>query len=89
MEHLFCELNARLGLVGLGKDDSFDFPLTQTELSECLGLTPVHVNRTLQELRRAGLVEVQDRRVKILDLEALKAAAEFDDAYLYLDKQLR
>jgi CRP-like cAMP-binding protein len=89
MAHLFCELNVRLGLVGLAQDNSFDFPLTQTELSECLGLTSVHVNRTLQELRRAGLIEVQSRRVKILDLKALKAAAEFDESYLYLDKRPR
>ena len=89
MAHLFCELNLRLGIVGLAEDNSFDFPLTQSELSECLGLTSVHVNRTLQELRRAGLVEVHSRRVKILDLKALQAAAEFDDSYLYLENRPR
>ena len=89
MAHLFCELNVRLGVVGLAEGNSFDFPLTQTELSECLGLTSVHVNRTLQELRRTGLVEVQNRRVKILDLNGLKAAAEFDASYLYVDKRPR
>ncbi len=89
MAQLFCELNVRLGLVDLSHNDSFDFPLTQVELSECLGLTSVHVNRTLQELRRRGLVEFHNRRVTILDLSLLKDVAEFDPAYLYLDKQPR
>src|SRR5690242_16256966 len=71
MAHLFCELNIRLGIGGLAEGDSYEFPLTQSELSECLGLTTVHVNRTLQELRRLGLVEVENRRVTILDLPAL------------------
>ena len=56
MAHLFCEIRERLNVAGLVEDDSFDFPLTQQELSECIGLTAVHVNRTLQELRRRGLI---------------------------------
>lgn len=87
MAHLFCELNVRLGIVGLAQENSYDFPLTQVELSECLGLTSVHINRTLQELRRMGLVEVENRRVSILDLDRLKAVAQFDDSYLYLEKR--
>jgi CRP-like cAMP-binding protein len=89
MGQLFCELNLRLGLVGLSHNDSFDFPLTQVELGECLGLTSVHVNRTLQQLRRRNLLELQNRRVTILDLPALKNVAEFDPSYLYLTKQPR
>ena len=89
MAHLICELNVRLGIGGLACDNSYDFPLTQVELGECLGLTAVHVNRTLQELRRKRLVELQNRRVTIVDLPALKTIAEFDDAYLYLDKRPR
>lgn len=89
MAHLFCELNIRLELADRAKNDSYDFPLTQVEFGECLGLTAVHVNRTLQELRRMGLVELQNRRVTILDLEGLKEIAEFDPAYLYLEKQTR
>ena len=52
-----------------------------------LGLTAVHVNRTLQEIRRQGLVELADKRLRILDFEALKRAGEFDPAYLFLDFQ--
>jgi CRP-like cAMP-binding protein len=87
MAHLFCELNVRLGIAGLAEENSFEFPLTQLELSECLGLTGVHVNRTLQELRRLGMVEVENRRVSILDLKGLKDLAQFDDTYLYLQRQ--
>ena len=89
MAHLLCELNVRLGITGLAHGDSYDFPLTQVELGECLGLTAVHVNRTLQELRRNDLIELSNRRVTIRDLPALKAIAEFDDAYLYLDRRPR
>jgi DNA-binding transcriptional regulator LsrR (DeoR family) len=89
MAHLFCELLARLGVVGRVSENGYEFPLTQQELSECLGLTAVHVNRTLQELRKHGLVEVEDRRVRIPDLPALKAVAEFDPSYLYLEKRPR
>src|SRR5689334_15933110 len=55
MAHLFCELYTRLEVVGRTSANGYDFPLTQRELSECLGLTVVHANRTIQELRRRGL----------------------------------
>lgn len=89
LAHLLLELNIRLGIIGLTQHNSYDFPLTQIELGECLGLTSVHVNRTLQELRRMGLVDLQNRRVTIHDLAALRSVAEFDDDYLYLDKRSR
>lgn len=89
LAHLLLELNIRLGITGLTQHNSYDFPLTQIELGECLGLTSVHVNRTLQELRRKGLVDVQNRRVTIHDLAALQSVAEFDDDYLYLDHRPR
>lgn len=87
MANLFCELYMRLRVVGKTSGDGYDFPLTQRELSECLGLTVVHANRTLQELRRRGLVEVENRFVRILDRSGLEGLAEFDSAYLYLDRQ--
>jgi len=89
MAHLFCELNIRLEIVGLAMNGNYEFPFTQVELGECLGLTSVHVNRTLQELRRLGLLDLQGRRLSILDLEGLTAKAEFDPAYLYLEKRPR
>lgn len=86
MAHLFCELYLRLNIVGRASHDSYEFPLTQRELSECLGLTVVHANRTLQELRRRGLVELENRQLKICNRLGLEALAEFDPNYLYLDE---
>ncbi len=85
MAHLICELFIRLEIVGLTDGLSCEFPLTQQQLGAALGLTPVHVNRTLQEIRRRGLVELQDRRLRILDFEALKSAGGFNPSYLFLD----
>ncbi len=87
--HLFCELLLRLQISGLVEDDSYDFPLTQVQLADCLGLTSVHVNRTLQQLRKDGLIELRDRKLRILDRAGLKRVAEFDPCYLYLKKQPR
>jgi len=86
MAHLFCELHVRLGIVGKTRGNTFDFPLTQRELAECLGLTVVHVNRTLQELRRKNLVEAENRSITIRDKSGLRAIAEFDPSYLYMEK---
>lgn len=87
MAHLLCELFIRLEIVGLTEGMTCDLPLTQQQLAGALGLTSVHVNRTLQEIRRQGLVELADKRLRILDFEALKRAGEFDPAYLFLDFQ--
>ena len=89
MAHLFCEILERLKIVGLADNDSYDFPLTQQEFGECLGLTSVHVNRTLQALRRQGLIQVENKRATILDLPGLKSLGEFDPDYLYLEKRPR
>lgn len=87
MAHLFCELHVRLSSVGKTDDDSFEFPLTQRELSECLGLTVVHVNRTLQELRRRRMVAAENRHIRMLDKAGLEAIADFDPRYLQLEKR--
>lgn len=86
MAHLFCELHLRLSNVGRTRDETFEFPMTQRELSECLGLTVVHVNRTLQELRRRQIIEAENRHITILDRHALEAIAEFDPRYLQLSR---
>ena len=87
MAHLFCELHVRLEIGHLTQGDSYAFPVNQRELSECLGLTVVHVNRTIQELRRRGLIELTRERLTILDRGGLERVAEFDPAYLYLEKR--
>lgn len=89
MAHLFCELQARLEVSDLTGGASFEFPLTQQELSECLGITAVHVNRTLQELRRRGLIVLESRRLTILNRESLARLGEFDPLYLNLDHRPR
>ena len=85
--HLLCELQARLQVVGQADASGFALPITQAEFSECLGLTPVHVNRVLRDLREAGLCEFRGGRVSIGDLAGLRATAEFDPAYLYLGRR--
>lgn len=87
MAHLFCELHLRLEIVGRTQGNSYELPLTQRELAECLGLTVVHANRTIQELRRRGLVEFENRRLTLLDRRGIEGVAEFDPSYLYLDRQ--
>ncbi|WP_374468326.1 Crp/Fnr family transcriptional regulator [Phenylobacterium sp.] len=89
MAHLFCELHVRIGLVGLTDGDSYELSLTQVELAECLGLTSVHVNRTLMQLREDGLLEFRARRVTIHDMARLRELAGFDPAYLYLERGAR
>ncbi|GAA4754309.1 Crp/Fnr family transcriptional regulator [Sphingomonas daechungensis] len=89
MAHLFCEMLTRLRIVGKTEGNSFEMPLTQQELGDCLGLTSVHVNRTLQSLRRQGLIKLDRGCAEILDLPALKTLGEFDDDYLYLEKRPR
>lgn len=87
MAHLFCELYVRLEIVGRAHGDAYELPLTQRELAECLGLAVVHANRTIQELRRRGLVEFENRRLTILDRRGIEGVAEFDPSYLYLNRQ--
>ena len=83
---LFCEMKLRLEIVGMTEGLSYDLDLTQTDLAECVGLTPIHVNRTLKELREQGLVQFKSGRVTIHDWNGLVRVAEFDPAYLYLEK---
>ncbi|RDE07355.1 Crp/Fnr family transcriptional regulator [Sphingomonas aracearum] len=82
---LFSELQIRLQIVGLASDTSFDLPLTQTDIAECMGLTNVHVNRTLRNLKEDRLVEFEGRRLTILNKAELWRAGDFDPRYLYLD----
>lgn len=84
LAHLLCELRARMAQVGLANAHGFVLPLTQQELSEAVGLSTVHVNRTLQHLKDIGLVRVTEHHVLISDLPMLESFAEFDPAYLGL-----
>jgi CRP-like cAMP-binding protein len=86
--HLFCELFVRLQAVGLTNDGSYDLRLTQFELADTTGLSNVHVNRSLQELRRRGLIEFKNGRLTILNLPRLRGIAEFKANYLHLGNRV-
>ena len=83
--HIFCEMGTRMEAAGLGTRVSFDLPATQDQLADAAGLTSVHVNRTLQELRREGLLTFERGRLEIPNWDRLAEVAEFDPAYLILD----
>ena len=84
--HVFCEMYLRLQSLGLTDGNSCDWPPTQTDLADATGLTAVHVNRTLQHLRAAGLIELRGRRLHVLDIEALKRVSMFNPNYLHLER---
>jgi CRP-like cAMP-binding protein len=86
--HFLLELGARLKLVGLGSTSGYACPLSQYLLADTLGLSAVHVNRVLRELREDGLVTFQHGQVEIHDLDGLVALAEFDKTYLDHDGPL-
>ena len=84
MGHLFCELQMRLEAVGLASRESgFDFPLTQTELGDAVGMSPVHVNRTIQDMRRLDLITWTQGRLLIHNFEDLAERSDFDPTYLH------
>jgi CRP-like cAMP-binding protein len=82
--HLLCELIVRMRAMGLTEDHAVELPLTQAELADALGLSIVHVNRTLQDLRRRGLIELGGGKLIVTDWEELKRTGEFEPLYLHL-----
>lgn len=80
--HLILELYFRQSQIRMIDGEWMDFPLTQGELADALGLSLVHVNRQLMRLRREGLIETSRKRLRICDLAALKAATEFHEGHL-------
>jgi CRP-like cAMP-binding protein len=82
LAHLICELHVRLGWIGLVESESFPFPLTQPMLADVLGLTAIHLNRSMQALRHENLITHKTGILKVLDLERLRAFAGFDAKYL-------
>jgi CRP-like cAMP-binding protein len=83
--HILCEMLVRTRAVGLTVDNHIcDFPISQSRIADAQGLSAVHVNRTLQELREAKLISLKGGVLCVLDWEGLKRAGEFDPAYLHL-----
>ncbi len=89
LAHLICELYVRLEAAGIASGHAYEFPVTQAQLGDVLGLSVVHVNRKLKELRSAGLVDWRDGKVGIPDFEGLARLAEFDPTYLSLRRESR
>jgi len=84
MAHLFCEMYHRSKAAGLVEHGSCEMPVTQEMLADALGLTGVHVNRTLQTLRDTGAVEHKGGRLFVHDFDRLADYADFDPRYLHL-----
>jgi CRP-like cAMP-binding protein len=82
--HIICELWVRLRAVGLAGDHTFDLPITQAEFGDALGISTVHVNRVLQEMRADGLIETKGTRLTVPDWGRLKEVGGFDPTYLHL-----
>jgi CRP-like cAMP-binding protein len=86
LAHLLCEVARRLEVAGLASEYRYELPMTQEQLADATGLTPVHVNRTLRALAREGLIERDKRFVVIPKWEALRRVAGFSEIYLHLDQ---
>ena len=82
--HLLCEIVVRMRAVGLAQDHTCELPMTQNELADATGMSTVHVNRTLQELRGDGLITLKGASLTLLDWDGLKHAGDFDPTYLHL-----
>jgi CRP-like cAMP-binding protein len=86
LAHLLCEMHIRMRSVDLVNDNRLNLPLTQEDLADATGMTSVHMNRTIQTLREAGLISLRARELVIPDVQALAKAGGFDDRYLHLRK---
>jgi len=83
LAHLLCELTTRMDFVGLADNGSYRIPLTQQDVADACGLSIVHVNRTIQELRGLGLIEWENHILTLLRADELQAVAEFSSEYLH------
>ena len=88
LAHFILETRRRLQLVGLARDGQFELPMTQADLADTLGLTPVHINRVMKTLRRDGVLEFRKFVVTLGDAEGLMALGDFDDLYLHQGREL-
>ena len=80
--HFFMELAERLSLIGQASETEFECPLSQFVIADALGLTAIHVNRVLRQLREKGLLAIHKKTVKIDDLAGLRKLAGFQGGYL-------
>ena len=86
LSHLFCEMQTRLSIVGTPSEDTYSLPFNQQDLADITGMTPVHLNRCLKELRDAELVTFRNGQVQIHDRAGISRDAQYDPVYLHLGK---
>ena len=84
--HLLCEFAMRMEAAGIASDGGYHLPMTQEQLGDAVGLTPVHVNRMLKALAGEGLIARQGRFISVPSWERIRDAADFSPAYLHLDQ---
>ena len=85
--HFLCELAVRLESQSLANQYGYQLPMTQEQLADVVGLTPVHVNRTLKALEANGLIERDKRKISFPDWQALRDVGDFNARYLHLAVQ--
>jgi len=85
MAHLLCEFALRMEKAGLAGGDGFELPITQEQLADAVGLTPVHVNRTLKALEATGLIRRNKRNIAFPSWERMRDVGDFNQRYLHLD----
>lgn len=82
--HLLCEFAVRLEARNLASPEGFELPMTQEQLADTTGLTPVHVNRVLKSLEAEGLITRKRRHIQFVDWRALQELGDFTRQYLHL-----
>jgi CRP-like cAMP-binding protein len=87
MAHLLCEFAVRLESEGLAEEYGYELPMTQEQLADAIGLTPVHVNRTLKTLEREGLITRTKRIIRFPDWQRMRHAGDFNQRYLHVEPQ--
>lgn len=87
LAHFLCELGVRLDAEGLAEEYGYELPMTQEQLADAVGLTPVHVNRTLKALEADGLIVRSKRSISFPDWKRLRLVGDFNQRYLHLEPQ--
>lgn len=88
MCHFLCEFGARLTAAGLADAHGYELPMTQEQLADTLGITPVHVNRVLRVLDDEGVVVRHKRFIEVKDWVRLRKVGGFSDSYLHLEQMV-
>lgn len=88
LAHVMAELCQRLQVIGMTDGSSFDMPLTQEQIADALGITSIHANRVIKQLRTDGVIDIHRGRVSILDQHKFEELADFDNRYMHQSPNL-